>query len=79
MPAARYVFVSDQGHVFSSADEPTAEDLEYAAVGMRMILSLIDGRYYGREKRWLPIPAGRLTSVVIDGKRSLPVHSPISE
>ncbi len=53
--AARYVFVWDQGRVFHSFDEPTADDLEYAAVGMLTIVSLRDLRFYGRECRWLPI------------------------
>jgi hypothetical protein len=53
---AHYVFIGDQGRVFSSVDEPTADDLDYAAVGMLTIVSLRDLRYYGRESRWLPIP-----------------------
>ena len=51
-----YVFIGDQGQVFSSFDEPTADDLDYAAVGMLTIVSLRDLRYYGRQNRWLPIP-----------------------
>ncbi len=74
MSAARYLYIGDQGCVFSSADEPTAEDLEYAAVGMRTILRLDELRYYGRERQWLPIPAGRLASADIDGERSKPFH-----
>jgi hypothetical protein len=67
MPAARYVFISDQGRVFSSADEPTLEDFEYVAVGMLTIVRMEDGRYYGRARKWLPIPVGRLISAEIDG------------
>jgi hypothetical protein len=52
---ANYVFIGDQGRVFSSFDEPTADDLEYCAVGMLTVVSLRDLRYYGRECRWLPI------------------------
>ena len=52
---AHYVFIGDQGRVFSSVDEPTADDLDYASVGMLTIVSLRDLRYYAREGRWMPI------------------------
>lgn len=74
MSPLRYVFINDQGHVFSSVDEPTAEDFEYAAVGMLTILSLPDSRFYGARKRWLPIPPGRLDTAEIDGEETEAFH-----
>ncbi len=74
MSAARFVYIGDQGRVFSSVDEPTAEDLDFAAVGMLTIVSLRELRYYGREQQWLPIRSGRLTSRE-DDRNSLPFHT----
>lgn len=64
--------------MFSSADAPTREDFEYAAVGMLTILSLVDGRYYGSAKKWLPIPEGRLGAAEAGGDVTPPFHAPAS-
>lgn len=78
MSSARYVFINDQCRAFSSSGAPTSEDFEYAAVGMVTILSLVDGRYYGRAKKWLPIPEGRLEAAEVDGEITPPFHAPAS-
>ncbi len=80
MSAARYLFVSDQGRVFSSNDDPTPEDFEYAAVGMVTILRLADGHYYdGQQRKWRPIPRGSLGSGEVEGEAPLPFHAPASD
>ncbi len=78
MSPVRYVFISDQGRVFSSSGEPTTEDFGYAAVGMVTILSLSDGCYYGVEREWLPIPAGRLGAAEVANEPMPPFHAPAS-
>lgn len=78
MTTARYVFVYDDGQVFSATDEPTSEDLEHAEVGLVTIVSLADHRYFGRAGKWLPIPAGRLGSAEVDGEPRPPFHAPAS-
>jgi len=78
MPSLRYIFIGDQGQVFSSSDEPTTEDFAYAAVGMMTIISIADARYYGLGKRWLPIQSGRLGTANIDGKETPSFHAPES-
>jgi hypothetical protein len=75
MPSARYVYIKDNGDVFSTADDPTAEDLSYVDVGMMTILRLADGRSYGRASGWIPIPTGALGRVEIDGHLTVPFHS----
>ncbi len=78
MFSSRFMFISDQGRVCSSLDEPTDEDFAYAAVGMVTILSLADGRYYGIEQKWLPIPPGRLGTAEVDDETTRPFHAPES-
>lgn len=78
MSALRYIFISDQGRVFSTSDEPTTEDFEYAAVGMMTIVSIADARYYGLGRRWCPIPPGRLGTVNIEGEETASFHAPES-
>jgi hypothetical protein len=75
MPAGPYIFVSDQGRVFSVADAPTAEDFAFAAVGMVTIVRLADAHYYGRDRRWRPIPPGQLGSAEFEGEESPPYHA----
>ncbi len=79
MPASPYIFVTDQGRVFSVADEPTAEDFAYAAVGMVTILRLADAHYYGRDGRWYPIPPGQLGKAEVNGEESPPYHALLSD
>ena len=63
MNSPRYLFVSDQGRVFSHAEAPTKRDLAYAGVGMLTIIRLADYHYYDRGKKWLPVPVVGTASV----------------
>lgn len=63
MTPARYIFVTDQGRVFYSETEPTPEDYEFAAVGMVVIVRLLDCAYFGREKEWQSPGKGRMGCV----------------
>lgn len=78
MPPARYIFVCDQGHVFSTCDDPTPGDLEHAAVGLVTILRLEDRSYYGTARQWQPILNGELGVADIDGEQTPPYHGPPS-
>jgi hypothetical protein len=75
MPAARYIYVSDQGRVYSSVDEPTSEDFEYAHVGMLTILRLSDNHCYRTEGKWRPVAPSKLVSAEIDGVETEKFHS----
>ena len=75
MPFPRYVFLDDQGRVFSSHDDPTAEDFAYAAVGMVTIVRVADFHCYGSKKKWLPIPAGELVTAELDEHENPPFHT----
>lgn len=70
----RYLFVSDQGRVFSCHDEPTTEDFANAAVGIFTLVRLADLHRYGTEETWRPIPPGELTNAEIGDDRSPPFH-----
>lgn len=75
MPAVKFIFVDDNGTVFGSTDKPTAEDLQFARVGMLTIVSLLDGTYYGCAGKWLPIPASRIVRAEkLEGGRTRPFH-----
>jgi hypothetical protein len=76
MSSARYVYVKDEGHVFGSADAPTPEDFAHAGAGVTTIIRLADGCYYGRERRWLPVPPGILGRAEIEDEPALPFHVP---
>lgn len=78
MPAPRYLHIGDEGSVCSAEDETTAQDLEFAAVGMRTIVRLDELSYYGRERQWRPIPAGRLVSAGLEGEREKRFHESLS-
>ena len=75
MPAPRYIYVSDQGRVYSSVDEPTSEDFEYAHVGMLTILRLADNHCYRIEGKWRPVAPSKLVSADIDGMPTDKFHS----
>lgn len=75
MSAPRFIFVSDQGRVFSSHDEPTTDDFAYAVVGMVTIIRLADFHSYGSKQGWFPIPAGELTRANIENDSSPPFHA----
>lgn len=75
MPVARYIYVNDQGRVFCSEDDPTAEDFAYAEVGMVTILRLADTHYYRRDGKWWPVTRGKLASSEIDGISTEKFHS----
>jgi|SRR5581483_10305194 len=75
MTKPRYVFVNDQGDVFTTSNEPTAGDFGYAEVGMLIIVRLADCHFYGRTGQWQRIADGRLTTVEIDGEISPAFHA----
>lgn len=79
MPQPRYVYLNDQGQVFSSDDDPTPEDFAYAAVGMVTIIRVADFHCYGSEKRWLPISEGELGAAEIDDQEATPLHTTVSQ
>ncbi|ACB73641.1 hypothetical protein [Opitutus terrae] len=64
--AGRYIFVWDQGVVFSTDEVPTQRDLAYAKVGMLTIVNVDAGRYYSHQpdhrpglqekRRWRRMP-----------------------
>jgi hypothetical protein len=56
MSSLRYLFINDEGQVFGSANEPTGQDFEFAAVGMLTIVRLSDRRYYAGRGEWCSIP-----------------------
>lgn len=66
----RYVFVTDQSRTLFSTLKPTAEDFAYAEVGMVIIVRIADAHYFGRAKKWLPIPSGQLGRAEVDGEES---------
>ncbi|ACB74369.1 hypothetical protein [Opitutus terrae] len=70
----RYIYVNDQGAVFSSADEPTREDLRFAEVGMLTIISLPELKRYGTSASWEVIPPAALTRPRL-GKRPAAFHA----
>lgn len=74
-PAPRFLFVDDQGGVFSSYDDPTVEDFAFAAVGMLTIIRLADLHSYSGKQRWQAIPISRLTTVTLGNDPGLPFHS----
>lgn len=78
MFSVRCVFVGEDGRVFSTPDELTPTDLEQAEVVIVTIVSISDGRFFGRAREWLPIPAGRLGSADVDGEPTPPFHAPAS-
>jgi hypothetical protein len=74
----RYIFISDQGGPpFGSVEEPTAGDLDFAAVGMLTIVRLADAHYYARGA-WHPIAVGRLGCAELDHELSEPFHASAS-
>ncbi len=75
----RYVFISDQGRVFGTTDDPTREDFAYATVGMVTIVRLADGHYYGTEGKWRPISRGQLGTADVEGEETLPFHEPAAD
>ena|ERR1035438_7702809 len=66
MKNPKYVFVNDNGKVFSIANEPTSEDLLHVSLGGVNIVRMADGFYCGDEGQWLPIPAGELIAVDLE-------------
>lgn len=74
MALVRYVFIGDQGRVFRSSDEPTPEDLAYAAMGMVIIVRQTDCCYYGPECKWQPIPDRELGSAEVDCEDTASSH-----
>lgn len=75
MASFQYIFISDEGRIFSTSDEPTPEDFEYARVGMMTIIRVADGFCYGLEKKWRPIPRGQLGTTNVEGKDTAPFHA----
>jgi hypothetical protein len=75
MNRPHYIFIGDQGRIFYSANEPTPEDFEFAAVGMVIIVRLADCAYYGREKDWRPIVEGVLGCADLEDESTVPFHS----
>ena len=49
MKNPKYVFVNDNGKVFSIANEPTSEDLLHVSLGGVNIVRMADGFYCGDE------------------------------
>lgn len=76
MSATRYVFVYDDGQVFSTDNEPTAADLEGAALGLATILRLTDATFYGRSGKWIPILRGQRGAAEVDGAAESEFHAP---
>lgn len=76
MPRVRYLFIDDNGRVFATSRRPTRRDHDFADVGMLTIVSLLDGSYYGRARKWLPIPRGRLGRASLENRPSPPFHAP---
>lgn len=79
MRAPRYIYISDQGRVFSSADDPTPEDFAYANVGMITILRLEDHHCYRSDGKWRPIADGKLASANVDGMQTGEFHADPSD
>lgn len=79
MPPVRYIFIDEDGRVFATSRRPTRRDYDFANVGMLTIVSLLDGSYYGRARKWLPIPKGRLgRATSLDDQPTPPFHAPAS-
>lgn len=79
MRPIRYLFINDQGDPpFGTADEPTAGDLDFAAVGMRTIVRLADAHYYA-EGEWRPIQPGVVDSADMESGPGLPFHGPATD
>lgn len=74
MTAPAYIFVGDQGQVLASIDEPAAEELAYAAVGMVIIIRVADWHFYGTGETWIPIASGKLDRSELDGEVTPPWH-----
>lgn len=72
--APRYLFVSDQGCVFTCHDEPTTEDFANAAVGIVTLVRLADLHRYDVDEAWAPVPPGELANAEIGDDRSPPFH-----
>lgn len=70
-----YVFVSDQGHVFSSHDEPTAADFGFAGTGIYTIIRLGDLHCYDTREVWRPIPPGALDQAEVGSVAGHPFHA----
>lgn len=71
----RYIYISDQGRVFSSEDEPTLEDLEYAHVGMLTILRLADHCSYQTDGKWRAIQPGERVRAELEGQQTEEFHN----
>jgi hypothetical protein len=72
----RYLYIDCEGR-FScwSSDEPTAEDLSGADVGLVAIVRLADCRMY-RWGEWTAIPEATLKRVPLEGELAPPAHWP---
>lgn len=79
MTVPGYIYVSDQGRVFASRDEPTDEDLAYAQVGMVTIIRLADCHFYGTSRIWTLIAKGKLGQVSVEGELTPPFHVAASD
>ncbi|MDB6095573.1 MAG: hypothetical protein JWM32_3135 [Verrucomicrobia bacterium] len=62
MQTPRFILVGDQGRMFSAHDALTNADFAYASVGMFLIIRTDDFHFYGRDRRWKPIPNRPLLS-----------------
>lgn len=74
----RYIYISDQGRIFSSEDEPTLEDLEYARVGMLTILRLADNCSYQTDGKWRAVQPGKRVRAEVEGQQTAEFHSDAS-
>lgn len=64
--APRYFFVSDQNHVFTTALELTARDIESVMAGLYQIIRVADLAHLDRSGQWQSTPAGVLTESGIE-------------
>ena len=71
----RYIYISDQGRVFGSDDEPTLEDFEYAHVGILTILRLVDHCSYQTDGKWRAIQPGKRVRADVEGQQTAEFHS----